>query len=107
MILKLIALVISLSVIFKSGNVLFSPKADRYVVTLDTSQVVVYLGFEGLSFAIPFIKRVTRGCRPTGLPSIQGCIDDIVERRTFTIRYCKLLSIKLVTEESQNVFDIG
>ena len=45
-----------------SGNVLFSPKADRYVVTLDTSQVVVYLGFGGLSFAIPFINRVTRGC---------------------------------------------
>ena len=45
-----------------SDNVLFSPKADRYVVTLATSQVVVYLGFGGLSFAIPFINRVTSGC---------------------------------------------
>ena len=44
-----------------SDNILFSPKADRYVVTLETSQVGVYLGFGGLSFAIRFIKRVTSG----------------------------------------------
>ena len=45
-----------------SDNVLFSPKADRYVVTLATSQVVVYLGFGRLSSAIPFINQVTSGC---------------------------------------------
>ena len=74
------------------ARILFSPSDERYVVTLDTSHVVEYLGLGGLSFAIPLIKRVTSGCWPTGFPSIHGCIEDIAERRTLTVRYCRLQS---------------
>jgi hypothetical protein len=73
-------------------NLSLSPSEDKYEVTLDTSQVDEYLGFEGRSLAMPFISRITRGCCPTGLPSIHGCTDDIAERRTFMVRYCNLLS---------------
>lgn len=71
-------------------NVSLSPNDDRYEITVETSQFVEYLGFGGRSFAITFISRMTRRCYPTGLRSIQGCTDDMTERRTFTVRYYRL-----------------
>ena len=59
---KIVSNISSFFVRFLSGRELVSPKLNKYLVTLDTSHVLVYRGLSGFSFSLPFIRRQTREC---------------------------------------------
>ena len=52
----------------------------RYVRTMPTSQIMEYLGRDGLSSKVPLRKRVTRGCSPKVVLSASVIAEDKADR---------------------------
>ncbi len=68
-------------------RVTFSPIELMCAVTLATSHVSAYLGWGGLWWKAPLIRRVTRGCWPTTYPSTFSCTDEIADLYEFRDLY--------------------
>ena len=74
----------------------------KYVKTLETSQVWVYLGKVGLKLYTPFIYLITKGCDPNKCPSHFIPSADNAPLAVFRELYPKPFSNKLVKNSKQS-----